>query len=321
MKRKSALTATIKRSPRAVQALRPREGASPTQPGQLPGQLLPRRLPLAINLSDAVTREEEPCRQSSALAVSILEHLPNMVFLKEAKELRFVHFNKAGEELLGYSRYDLLGKNDYDLFLNEQAEFFTAKEREVLSGGRLVDIPEELIQTRHKGVRILHTKKIPICDAEGVPQYLLGISEDITERKEVEKILLNTKAELKRRVVQRTAKLLEVNAGLQREIAERQGAEESLRDLGARLIYAQEEERGRIAREIHDDLCQQLALIGVELDQMRQRMRSVAGDEEAALENLLQKVRQVSVDLSGLSHDLHPSKLDHLGLPTAVRSL
>lgn len=317
MKRISALTAKTNRSPRAVQAHRPGEGASPAQPRQL----LHRGFRLAIGLSDAVTRAGEPFRQSFALVGSILEHLPNMVFLKDANELRFVHFNKAGEELLGYSRYDLLGKNDYDLFPKEQANFFTAKDREVLSGGSLVDIPEEPIQTRQKGVRILHTKKIPICDEEGVPLYLLGISEDITERKEAEKILLNTKAELERRVVQRTAKVLEVNASLQREIAERQAAVESLRDLGARLIHAQEEERSRIAREIHDDLSQQLALIGIELDQMRERMRSSAGDHEAAWENLLQKVRQVSIDLRGLSHELHPSKLDHLGLVTAVRSL
>ena len=317
MKRKRAHDARVNRSPRVAQTHQPVEGTSAVKPRQV----LHRESSVAMDYSDVMTWTRELLRQSSALVGSIVEHLPNMVFLKEAKELRFVHFNKAGEELLGHSRYDLLGKNDYDLFTKEQAEFFTAKDREVLSGGSLVDIPEEPIQTRHKGVRILHTKKIPICDAEGVPQYLLGISEDITERKETEKMLLNANADLERRVVGRTAKPVEVNAAFQLEVAERQAAEESLRDLSARLIHAQEEERSRIACEIHDDLSQQLALIGIEMDQLRQRMRSSAGGDEALCEDLLQKVRQLSIDLRGLSHELHPSKLDHLGLVAAVRSL
>jgi signal transduction histidine kinase len=73
--------------------------------------------------------------------------------------------------------------NDYDLFPAEEAEFFTSKDREVLRSGRLVDIAEERIQTRERGERFLHTRKIPILDADGHPVYLLGISEDITDRR------------------------------------------------------------------------------------------------------------------------------------------
>ncbi|WDT70893.1 MAG: PAS domain-containing protein [Candidatus Manganitrophus sp.] len=117
---------------------------------------------------------------------SIVENIPNMIFVKEAKELRFVRFNKAGEVLLGYTREDLLGKNDHDFFPKEQADSFIAKDRQVLGAGYLVDIPEEPVQTRHRGTRILHTQKIPLYDEEGQPLYLLGISEDITERKQAE---------------------------------------------------------------------------------------------------------------------------------------
>jgi len=129
---------------------------------------------------------EEELRRAEDFLNSIVENLPNMIFVKEAKELRFVRFNKAGEALLGYPREALIGKNDYDFFPKEQADFFVTKDRQVLREGRLVDIPEEPIQTRHLGVRILHTKKIPLYDKEGKPLYLLGISEDITERKKAE---------------------------------------------------------------------------------------------------------------------------------------
>jgi PAS domain S-box-containing protein len=132
---------------------------------------------------------EDEMHSARAFLDSIIENIPHMIFLKDADQLRFVRFNKAGEELLGYSRQELMGKNDYDFFPNEQADFFIAKDRQVLASQDVFDIPEEPLQTRNKEIRILHTKKIRILDAAGKPQYLLGISEDITERKQREAAL------------------------------------------------------------------------------------------------------------------------------------
>lgn len=112
---------------------------------------------------------------------SLVEHIPNMIFVKDAKELRFVRFNKAGEALLGIPRTALIGKNDFDLFPEEQARFFTANDRAVLESGALLDIPDEPLSTK-RGVRRLHTRKIPLYDDHGKAEYLLGISEDITEK-------------------------------------------------------------------------------------------------------------------------------------------
>jgi PAS domain S-box-containing protein len=105
---------------------------------------------------------------------SVIENLPSMVFVKDAADLRFVRFNKAGEELTGYSRADLLGKSDYDFFPQEQADFFVARDREVLASRQLLDIGEEPIHTKVHGVRILHTKKMPLLDEEGIPQFILA---------------------------------------------------------------------------------------------------------------------------------------------------
>jgi PAS domain S-box-containing protein len=120
---------------------------------------------------------------------SIVENIPSMIFLKDAKDLHFIRFNKAGEELVGYSREELIGKNDYDFYPKDEADFFTSKDREVLLNNKMIDIPEEPIQTKNKGLRILHTKKISLCNENGEPQYLLGISEDITEQKRFEEEL------------------------------------------------------------------------------------------------------------------------------------
>jgi PAS domain S-box-containing protein len=126
---------------------------------------------------------EREVQETERFMESILENIPHMIFVKDAHDLRFVRFNRAGEDLLGYSRDELLGKNDYDFFSKAEADFFTSKDREVLGSGSLVDIPEEFLETKKKGRRILHTKKIPIADRQGHPRYLLGISEDITEQK------------------------------------------------------------------------------------------------------------------------------------------
>jgi PAS domain S-box-containing protein len=119
---------------------------------------------------------------------SIVENIPDMVFVKDATSLKFVLFNRASEQLLGHRRTDLIGKSDYDLFPKAEADFFTGKDRAVLRDKTLLDIPEEPIETGQGGERILHTKKIPILDAQGEPVYLLGISEDITDRHRVEQM-------------------------------------------------------------------------------------------------------------------------------------
>lgn len=120
--------------------------------------------------------------ESQRFVESILDNLPHMVFVKEARDLRFVRFNRAGERMLGIPSATMIGKNDYDFFPKEQADFFVAKDRKTMADRGTVDIPEEAIDTP-TGRRFLHTKKITVVDEHGNPAFLLGISEDITERK------------------------------------------------------------------------------------------------------------------------------------------
>ncbi len=137
---------------------------------------------------------ENELRDTNHFLDTILENIPNMVFVKDAASLRFLRFNKAGEDMLGYSRKDLLGKNDHDFFSKEQADFFTEKDRQVFVTGQLLDIEEEAIQTK-AGNKWLHTKKIPVFE-NNKPLYLVGISEDITERKKHLDAILQLNKEL-----------------------------------------------------------------------------------------------------------------------------
>jgi len=120
---------------------------------------------------------------ASTFLDAIVENIPDMIFVKRASDLMFVRFNRAGEELLGWARDELVGKTDHDLYPKEQADFFQTKDRETLRNKVLVDIPEEPIDTRRGERRWLHTRKVPILDERGEPRYLLGMSEDITARK------------------------------------------------------------------------------------------------------------------------------------------
>ncbi|MCA9727711.1 MAG: PAS domain-containing protein [Candidatus Eisenbacteria bacterium] len=133
---------------------------------------------------------------------SLIENIPDMIFVKDARDLRFILFNRAGEQLLGYAREDLIGRNDYDFFTKEEADFFTAKDREVLRSGRMHELFEEPIHTAHQGRRLLHTKKIPVVDEKGNPQYLLGISEDVTELRTLEREVLDISDRERRRIGQ-----------------------------------------------------------------------------------------------------------------------
>jgi len=127
--------------------------------------------------------------KSEEFLSAIVENMPAMVFVKDALELRFMSINKAGEALLGYSREELIGKSDLDLFPEAEADFSMGMDRFALQRGTVQEIAEEKVHDRRGVERILHTRKVPLFDAAGQPRYLLGISEDITERKSVEEQL------------------------------------------------------------------------------------------------------------------------------------
>ncbi len=167
---------------------------------------------------------EDEIRETRNFLASIFDNIPNSIFVKDARDLRFVRVNTACEKLTGYSEEELLGKSDYDFFPKEQADFFVAKDRETLASNQRVFMVEETITSKDGTEKILQTKKFPILDKDGHPQYLLGLSEDITARKWAEEALQKSETHLRAiienepecvKVVSAKMKLLEMNqAGL-----------------------------------------------------------------------------------------------------------
>ena len=107
--------------------------------------------------------------------------------------------------------------------------------------------------------------------------------------------------------------------GFMVDVSERKHAEQALRDLSGRLIAAQEDERKRVARELHDDLNQRLGLVAIELSQLEGEI-----DDRVICRQLRKaraEIQEISADVHSLSYRLHPSKLEHLGLAGAVKGL
>jgi signal transduction histidine kinase/ligand-binding sensor domain-containing protein len=105
-----------------------------------------------------------------------------------------------------------------------------------------------------------------------------------------------------------------------RRTAERLHAAQQIRELAGRLIHAQEAERWRLARELHDDLSQRLALLSMQLELLGRRLPTEPKEALSRMRELSERVRDISTDVHRLSHELHPAKLEQLGLVATARS-
>jgi len=120
-----------------------------------------------------------------SLVESVLDNLPVAVFAKDANDgFRFVLWNKKQEEVTSLKSERALGKDDYDLFSKESADYFRSIDKAVLTRGKLLHVPEEIIEKKDGGEVHLRTVKIPVIEsatevAKG-RRLIVGISEDIT---------------------------------------------------------------------------------------------------------------------------------------------
>ena len=116
-----------------------------------------------------------------------------------------------------------------------------------------------------------------------------------------------------------SAELIEVNGkpcalSVIADVTERKRAEEALASLSGRLIEATDEERKRIAREIHDDYNQRVAMLAVDLEQLAEDVEGSSGETSQKVHELFDRVSELGADLHSLSHRLHSSTLESLGL-------
>jgi PAS domain S-box-containing protein len=187
-------------------------------------------------------------------------------------------------------------------------------------------------------MRIFHPKKKEwrwvrvtangISDQDGRTTYINGIIRDITEEKKAEEALKQAHDHLEQRVKQRTMQLSKSNLRLKEEIKERRQAEEALsrsevklRHLSNQLIDTQENERKRIARELHDELGQSLVGLKFQLSKWTKKLEENQLELKVEIEKALKAIDLMTENVRRLSRDLRPSVLEHLGLWEALQWL
>ena len=107
--------------------------------------------------------------------------------------------------------------------------------------------------------------------------------------------------------------------GVHLDVTERKQAEEVLSGMTRKLVEAQEQERARIARELHDDITQRLAMLAIEIEQLQEHPETPSKVRDRA-DELSRRTKEISTDVQALSHELHSSKLDYLGIVGGMKS-
>ena len=237
---------------------------------------------------------------------------------------RIVAVNPAFTRITGYLAEEALGRDP--AFLGQPgahpAGYHTAAREQLLARGVWQG---EVHNLRRDGTPFTAQMSMTVVRSEdGSVDYYIAVFADISERKRAEQALFDLSRELDARVVARTAELTAANVLLRREVAERKRAEaalqqsgEQLRQLAGHLATIKEQERKRIAREIHDELGQNLLALRLDIASLRTRTEArhprLRQRVDAVLDNVDATIRSVR----DIINELRPAVLD-LGLQAAL---
>jgi PAS domain S-box-containing protein len=247
--------------------------------------------------------ERKRAQEKIAYQARLMEDSSDAIFATDAG-FRFVSFNKAAEALYGYPAAEVIGKPLNDIVRNPMPD------------EKRVDIRRELLEIGYwKGLAVYHTRNgapldiaISISrthDEWGQVEGYIMVCRDMTERLKAEAKLRQFSEDLERLVEEKTNELQYSNI--------------ELRDLTSRLQRVREEERGAIAREIHDELGQQLTGLKMDLFWIAKRLDSAASDQaRQKLRSTMSLLDETILTVRRIATDLRPSILDDLGLIAAI---
>jgi PAS domain S-box-containing protein len=246
-----------------------------------------------VTFRDITARKESEAalRESEERFQAFMHFSPTVTFIKDA-DGRYVYVNPSFEKFLNTPLAQCLGKTDLQLFPPDVAREFIAHDQEVQKTGEFLETEETTLDEAGH-LRYCLVMKFPVHN-KGEDFLLGGVALDITVRKQAEEALRQREEELTR-------------------------SQEVLQTLGGKLLSAQEDERRRISRELHDDMNQRLAVLAFNLQSAQQGLAESAPMYQT-FQKLYEGVSSLSDDVRHLAYQLHPSILDDLGLIVALQT-
>jgi two-component system CheB/CheR fusion protein len=233
-----------------------------------------------LSLDDAVTARD--------LSANLLDMSGALIVILDPAG-RIIAFNRASQERSGYSFREVEGRMFWDFLLPpEEVDEAKSVFASILRGAGPASTYERTWIGKDGSRRVIASSSIGRCGADGAVRQIISTGIDITPRKLAQDALRRS--------------------------------ENQLRRLTVNLLIAQEDERKRVARELHDDLNQRMAMLANEVATLEQTPPGSTRLLRKQLRSLRARVDQLSDDLRRTAHRLHPSVLEHFGLVAAVES-
>lgn len=270
---------------------------------------------MATNLSDGAAQGNG---WSKELLYQLVENVKDYAIFVADPDGRIVSWNAGAEKLFGYTAAEAINMNARELFTSEdRANQIPEKEMETaVSEGVAQD---ERWHLRKDGERLFMSGlQTPLYDSEHKLTGFAKIARDLTERIEAQEELLAALESVETKVHERTNELNLSNESLRSEVTERTKSDLLRAELLRKIVRTQEDERKRIAREIHDHIGQQMTALQLRLQLL---VNQHQGEPVilSELDSLKALAAQIDSEVDFLAWELRPSVLDDLGLATAAK--
>jgi two-component system, chemotaxis family, CheB/CheR fusion protein len=247
----------------------------------------------------------------------IVESIEDYAIITLDPQGRIQSWNPGAEKTFGYTEGEVIGQSGGIIFTPEdRAAGVPEKEIETaLSQGRADD---ERWHVRKDGSRFF-ASGVMAAMRDGDLLGCVKVMRDLTARKQMEEELRRSRDEMEQRVRERTQEIEMGYEALEVEMKERRASDERVKELLRRVVNTQELERRRIARDLHDQLGQQLTALRLSLESLKEQCEDRASLREQ-VEHLQAAAEQIDGDVDFLAWELRPSTLDELGLAATVES-
>jgi PAS domain S-box-containing protein len=273
---------------------------------------------VVLTFTDMTARKqaEQALRASEERVRLVVDSVPDHAIITLDRDGRILSWNRGASEMFGYTDREAVGEPIDLIFSHEDRRAgVPAKEMAVArEQGRSLDERWHV----HKDGRQFFVSGVmaPLVSGGELVGYT-KVARDLTQRMQFEEALRLAREQLEARVEERTGELAQSNEALRREIAERTHAEETRSRLLRQLVRAQEDERRRMSRELHDQLGQDATAIALKLSALKSRP-DVTPEVRRQIDALQEIVRKLDSDVEFLVWKLRPTGLDDLGLAEAL---